>query len=317
MNLIEPVDPSALSTAYPDHTFAIRHAFAGHPLFTLPRIITLLQSLPRDRIEFNSGKAAISQDPTTTPMIDLPPAEIISRIETCNAWIVLKRVESDPAYRALIEEALMTVARSQGHASLADAGFSDLQGFIFVSSPHSTTPFHADNEDNFFVQIHGEKFFHVYNNTDRLIATEEMLEHVVVKHRNLTYNAAFDASATHYTLHPGDGIFVPYQWPHYVQTADSYSISLAITWKSEEVRQRNDIFVVNSLLRSLGMPQLPPGAQPALDRLKLAAIRSVAAIVEPLRRSEAVRRTLRRLAFGRNANYYYGKSADDEKSRAA
>ena len=45
--------------------------------------------------------------------------------------------------------------------------------------------------------------------------------------------------------------------------------------------------------------------------------RSVAAIVEPLRRSEAVRRTLRRLAFGRNANYYYRKSGDDEKSRAA
>jgi ribosomal protein L16 Arg81 hydroxylase len=317
MNLIEPVDPSALKTAYPDRTFPIRHRLIGHPLFTLPRIIALLQSLPRDRIEYNSGKAAISQDPTKTPMIDLAPADIIKRIETADAWMVLKRVESDPEYRKLIEEALLTVARSQGFESLADAGFSDLQGFIFVSSPHSTTPFHADSEDNFFVQIHGEKFFHVYDNSDRSIASEEMLEDVVVKHRNLAHKPAFDAKATHYRLHPGDGIFVPYQWPHYVQTADSYSISFAITWKSEEVRRRNDIFVVNSMLRGLGMPQMPPGAQPALDRLKLAAIRGVAAVVEPFRRSETVRRTLRRIVLGRRSNYYYNKPTDGEKSRAA
>src|SRR5262245_60886955 len=156
MNIIEPVDPSALATAYPDRTFPIRHAFGGNPLFSLPRIIELVQKLPRDRVEFNSGKAAISQDPTTTPMIDLEPAEIISRIETCNAWMVLKRVESDPAYRELLDQALLTVARSRGYDSLDDAGFSDIQGFIFVSSPRSTTPFHADSEDNFFVQIHGE-----------------------------------------------------------------------------------------------------------------------------------------------------------------
>ena len=186
-------------------------------------------------------------------MVELAPDEIIRRIETCDAWMVLKHVESDPAYRALLEEALMTVARAQGHASLEDAGYSDIQGFIFVSSPHSTTPFHADNEDNFFVQIHGDKFFHVFDNTDRSIASEEMLEDVVVKHRNLTYDPLFDVKATHYHLKPGDGIFVPYQWPHYVQTSDTYSISLAMTWKTEEVRRRNDIFVVNSMLRGLGM----------------------------------------------------------------
>ena len=185
-----------------------------------------------------------------------------------------------------------------------------------MSSPGSTTPFHADSEDNFFVQIHGDKFFHVYDNTDRSIASEEMLEDVVVKHRNLKFDPLFDVKATHYTLKPGDGIFVPYQWPHYVQTGDSYSISLAITWKSEEVRRRNDIFVVNSMLRGLGLPQMPPGSQPVFDGLKLAALRGIAAVVEPLRRSEAVRRTLRRLALGKSANYYYGKD-DDEKNRAA
>ena len=100
-----------------------------------------------------------------------------------------------------------------------------------------------------------------------------------------------------------------------MQTSDTYSISLVIPWKSEEVRRRNDIFMVSSLLGGLDLPQLPPGSQPMFDGLKLAALRSLAAVIEPLRRSEAVRRTLRRLALCKGANYYYGK--DDEKSRAA
>ncbi len=316
MNLIEPVDPAALATAFPHDTFAIRHRFAGNPLFSLARIVELTRKLPRDRIEYNSGNAAISQDPATTPMIDLAPEEIVRRIETCGAWMVLKRVESEPEYRALLEQVMETVARARGFNGISDAGFTDIQSFLFVSSPHSTTPFHADNEDNFFVQIHGDKLFHVYDNRDRSIASDDMLEDVVAKHRNLHYEPAFDAKATHYRLDAGDGIFVPYQWPHYVQSGETYSISLAMTWKSEEVRRRNDTFVVNSILRCFGLPQRPPGQSPALDAVKVAALRIVAALAEPLRRSETMRRTLRRLVLGRNANYYYGEANRPNQSAA-
>jgi hypothetical protein len=59
------------------------------------------------------------------------------------------------------------------------------------------------------------------------------------------------------------------------------------------------------LRRGIGLPQRPPGAHPALDAIKVAALRSVMAAVDPLRKSEAIRRALRRLALGKNANYYY------------
>jgi hypothetical protein len=305
MTPIETADPRALTDLFPHETFALTHSFAGHPLFALPRLVELVQSLPRDRVEFNSGKAAISQNPDTTPMVDLEPAEIIRRIETAGAWMVLKHVETNAPYRAAMEDVLLAVARARGHASIAAAGFSDLQGFIFVSSPHSTTPFHADSDENIFFQIQGDKFFHVYDNRDGSIADDAAMEAVVVKHRNLRHETAFDARAIHYALKPGDGIFVPYQWPHFVQTSDTYSISFSITWKSREVRRRNDIYVVNSLLRGIGLPQRPPGTSPVLDAVKVMALRSVTTLVEPLRRSEAIRRALRRVVFGKNANYYY------------
>lgn len=316
MTFFEPTDTAALTQDFPNLPFGLKHHFVGNPLLTLPVLAELVRQLPRDRLEYNSGKAAISQTPETTPTVDLAPEEIVRNIESAGAWMVLKSVEQDPAYRKLIEDALMEVARTRGHDSLKAAGFEDIRGFIFVSSANSTTPFHADADENFFFQIHGDKFFHVYDNRDRSIASEEALESSAIKHRNLPYEARFDAKCTTYKLKPGDGVFVPYQWPHWVRTADSYSISLSLTWKSDAVRRRNDIFAVNAMLRGFGMPQNPPGVNPALDSAKVAAFRAASAAVEPLRRNETMRRTIRRLVKGREANYYLRepKNAPDAKA---
>ncbi|HWK01382.1 MAG TPA: cupin-like domain-containing protein [Xanthobacteraceae bacterium] len=317
MSIIEPKQGGSFTQQFPLETFGIRHGFAEHPLFKLPAILDLVKQLPRDRIEYNSGKAAVSQDPNATPLVELSPEEIVRKIETAGAWMVLKGIEVAPEYKALLDEALMSVAKARGHKNLDDAGFESIQGFLFVSSPNSTTPFHADSEDNFFVQIHGEKFFHVYDNRDYSIASDEALEGTIAKHRNLAYDAKFDAKATSYHLFPGDGLFLPYQWPHWVKTANSYSISMAITWKTAAVRRRNDLVVTNSMLRSFGLPQPVPGQVPALDTLKVAAFRTASAAVAPLRRSESVRRALRRIVLGKNANYYYRDEAKKKETTAA
>jgi hypothetical protein len=89
-----------------------------------------------------------------------------------------------------------------------------------------------------------------------------------------------------------------------VRTADSYSISMAITWKTREVRRLNDLHFFNSMLRSIGLPQKPPGTQPVRDALKLAFYRTVVTAIKPLRTSMTMRRILRRIALGKRANYY-------------
>jgi len=166
MNTVTEIAPvitaanEALRRDFPLKPFAIGHKLAGHPLLTLPRIAQLAAELPRDLIEYNSGKVAISQDPDAIASVDLDPVEVVKSIETAGAWMVLKRVENSPEYRRLLEDTLLSVARARGFNSLLDAGFEQVEGFLFVSSPNSTTPFHLDSEDNFFVHIHGEKFFH-------------------------------------------------------------------------------------------------------------------------------------------------------------
>lgn len=293
-------------SAFPERPFPIRHGLADNPLFSLERLVELAGALPRDQIEYNSGRVAIDQKADETPMVDLAPVEVVRRIREANAWMVLKRVDKVPAYRALLEEALDGVARSMGHGGLKAAGFTDIEGFVFVSSPNATTPFHSDPEDNLFVQIHGEKFFHVIDNRDRSVVPDIAYELTPSSHRNLPYRPDFEARGTVFTMDAGDGCFVPYLWPHWVRTGGSYSVSMAVTWKSPAVRRTNKVLFMNAMLRKMGLPQQPPGRHPWLDAIKAAAYTAARAPLEPLRRSESLRRALRTALFGAKANYYLG-----------
>jgi hypothetical protein len=290
--------------AFPARPFPIRHRLAGHPLFTLENLVELAAAMPADGIEYNSGKVGIDQKPEATPLVDMEPVEVVRRIREANAWMVLKRVERIPAYGALLREVLDGVARDMGHRDADSAGFTDIEGFIFVSSPNATTPFHSDPEDNFFVQIHGDKFFHVIDNRDGSVVPDQAFEISPSMHRNLPYRPEFEDKATVFSMKAGDGCFVPYLWPHWVRTGDSYSISMAITWKSKAVRRNNKVLFVNAMLRKLGLPQKAPGQVPAVDWAKAAAYTIARAPLEPLRRSVKLRLMLRGLLFGRGANYY-------------
>ncbi|MBB3931694.1 hypothetical protein GGR25_002744 [Kaistia hirudinis] len=299
------MDPAIMRARFPREPFTFRHALADHPLLQLEALAALVGELPRDRIEFNSGRLQPNQRPEDTPGVDLEPEEIVRRIETAGAWLVLKNVEAVPAYRALIEAALAEAAQSAGPAA---PPFSEPMGFIFVSSANSVTPFHIDYEENFFVHLHGEKFMHVFDNRDRSIVDEEGLETFPGKHRNHAYRDAFEAKGQVFTFGPGDGLFLPYTWPHWVRTGGDWSISMAITWKSPADRRLNKLYFTNAVLRKLGLPQQPPGRRRMLDAAKVAAYDAARLPLEPLRRSEAMRRRLRALFFGRDANYFYRKA---------
>jgi hypothetical protein len=290
---------------FPDAPFRIRHHLAGHPLLSLEALAKLATRLDRDRLEYNSGKLQPNQKPDEVPGIDLAPVDVIRQIETAGAWMVLKNVETVPEYAALIRAALADAVKSLGAGDPGKAGMSDFQGFIFVSSANGVTPFHIDYEENFFVHLHGEKFMHVFDNRDRALVSEEDLETFPGKHRNHAYREDFEKRATVFRFEPGEGVFLPYTWPHWVRTGPEWTISMAITWKSPRDLRMNKLYFANAVLRKLGLPQAAPGQRPLVDDLKVAAFTAARAIVDPLRRSEGMRRTLRALLFGKKANYYY------------
>jgi len=290
---------------FPAEPRRFKHELADNPLLTLTALADLARQLDRDRVEYNSGKAEPNQDPNKVKAVDLTPEEVVRQIETCGAWMVLKHVETVPAYKALLQQCLSEAARATGSNDLAGAGIDDIQGFIFVASANSVTPFHVDYEQNLFVHLKGPKAMHVFDNRDRSFLSEAELETYPGKHRNLAYRPEFEDRATVFDFAPGDGLFLPYTWPHWVRTGDAPAVSMAITWKSREILDNNTLMFANAVLRKARLPQPAPGRYPAYDRVKIAGFRLARSIIEPLRRSERSRRFLRGLFFGKKANYYY------------
>ncbi len=291
-----------MARAFPERPFSIGHDLADHPLFTLPRLIELANAMDRDRIEYNSGDLQPNQAAFDAPKVDLSVEETIRQIEHCHAWMVIKNVEHDPEYRAFLEAALAEVS---GAAGRGDDLIRDIQGFIFVSSANSTTPFHIDAEENFLLQIRGDKFLHVFDNEDRTLISEQDMEISPSKHRNQEYRPEFENRAEVFEMSEGDGAFLPYMWPHWVRTGGRYSISIAVTWKSPRVQRLNKIRFMNATLRNLGLPQAGPGQSPVMDGVKVAAYDTAHLVINPLRKAEWSRRLIRQLLFGRKANYYY------------
>ena len=281
--------------------FILQHGLVDNPLFALPRLIELAQSMPRDGIEYNSGKVAIGVKPEDVPKIDMPVADVIKSIETANAWMVIKRVERDPAYKAVLDQ---FVREANEAAGLKPADYSDLEGYIFVSSANATTPFHIDMEENILIQLRGDKFLRTFDNADRSLVGEEAMEISPAVHRNRTYDPRFEARATLHSLKPGDAVHIPYTHPHWVSTGPTYSISMAMTWKTPEVRRLNKIRLMNGTLRGYGFAQAAPGVSPLRDAAKVVAHDVVQAALAPLRKSERLRAALRGLIYGKDANYY-------------
>ncbi|MCA0432388.1 MAG: cupin-like domain-containing protein [Proteobacteria bacterium] len=298
---IVSIDPEVARARFLKQPFTLNHGLADHPLFTLPRLIELAQSMPGDRIEYNSGKVAVGVKPEDVPRIDKSPAEVIRSIETDNAWMVIKRVEQDPAYRAILEAFVLEANRAAGRPT---DDCSDLQGFIFVSSANATTPFHVDMEENILIQIRGDKFVHTFDNADRSLVSEQALEISPSKHRNLPYGELFEVRATRHALKPGEALHMPYVVPHWVSTGTTYSISMAMTWKTREVLRLNKIRTMNGTLRRFGLPQSAPGVSPLRDAAKVVTHDAIHAVLDPLRKSEAIRNFLRGIIYGKEANYY-------------
>lgn len=263
------IDPDTFRTGFNTRPFVIGHELAGHPLFSLTRLVELARSLSENRVEYNPGDVPLTLDPKRTPRTGLSIEETIRRIEHCRSWLVLKNVEQDPEYRDLLDACLDEIGLFS--ESLAP-GMQAREGFIFISSPGSVTPYHMDPEHNFLLQIRGDKHIHMFDGRDRELLSERDLEGFLSGgHRNLVFKDAYDEKAFVFDLTPGNGLHFPVTFPHYVKNGGQVSISFSITFRSPASERRATVYKVNARLRRLGLAPTPVGRSPALDSMKVHA----------------------------------------------
>lgn len=266
------IEPARFRAHFCHQPFTIRHNLAGHELFSLPRLIELAQRLPAERVEYNAGNIPVNQDPATTPQNGLSIEETIRRIEECRSWLVLKNVEQDPAYAALLNGCLDEV---KAFSEPSAPGMYRREGYVFITSPDAVTPYHMDNEYNFLLQIRGQKQISLFDRADRSILSELELEKFYTGgHRNLAFKDEYQAKAQVFQLTPGDGLHFPITAPHWVKNGPAVSISFSITFRTPASEKRELVFRVNAGLRKLGLTPASAGSTPGRDKLKATAYRA-------------------------------------------
>ncbi|AUW57733.1 transcriptional regulator [Sphingobium sp. SCG-1] len=278
MSLQQPIDRSsaamprafgesarvAFATAYPDLSVKLMHQLAGHPLFSREALAMLAERMPGSQVEYNLGKLPLGVRPEETPNNGLTLGETVRTIDTNGSWVVMKNVECDPEYAAMLDAALAElapmVARKTGRMLHREA-------FIFLSSPDSVTPFHMDPEHNILLQIEGEKTMTVFPAGDPTLVPPQQSEGFHAgAHRNLKWDAAFLNKGKPVKLLAGDAVLVPVKAPHFVNNGPAVSISFSITWRSDRSIAEGELHSLNAMLRRRKLPTVKVGAKPEAQR---------------------------------------------------
>jgi quercetin dioxygenase-like cupin family protein len=264
----------AFAALYPAMAGKLGHALTDHPLLTLDALAALAEALPADSVEWNPGDLPIGIDPAEVPPARRGIGETIRRIDDAASWVALKRVEQVPAYAELLRAALGEI---EAIVTPRTGPMHQPEGFVFISSPGSVTPFHFDPEHNILLQLRGSKTMTVFPGDDERLLPPQVHEafHLGQHHRNLPWDDAFAATGQPFDLAPGETIHVPVKSPHWVRNGPATSISLSLTWRSKWSCAEADARAFNRMLRAIGLRPRRPRAYPARNRGKALAWRAI------------------------------------------
>jgi Cupin-like domain len=266
-----PAAKARFKTLFPETAGTLTHGLSAHPLLSLEALVALGQRLNPDHVEYNKADLPIGVDPSHVKGNGLSIAETIRRIEDNGSWMVLKWIENDPDYAALLHD---TLSELRALVEPVTGAMRKLEGFIFISSPEAVTPFHMDPEHNILLQIRGTKAFSTFPAVDATIVNDvEHERYHMGGHRNLPWLDRFAEKAVVHAMGPGDAIYVPVKVPHWVKVGPTLSISLSVTWRSEWGYRESEARLMNAVLRDWGISPVAPARFPAQNLPKALAYR--------------------------------------------
>ncbi|UYV14286.1 cupin-like domain-containing protein [Porphyrobacter sp. ULC335] len=257
---------------YPEKPHILAHNLTSHPLLEIEALAQLAERLPMTSVEYNRGDLPIGVDgkPGSNGMTI---AETIRKVAEAESWAVLKNIEQVPAYEDLL---LGLLEEIRPEIETATGAMLTPQGFIFVSSPNSVTPYHFDPEHNILLQIRGTKAMTQFPAGDSRFVPDQAHE---TYHsggpRELKWDDSFLTHGSVFPLSPGEALFVPVMAPHFVKNGPAPSVSLSITWRSEWSYRESDARIFNAILRERGLHPAAPGRWPHQNYAKAYAFRAL------------------------------------------
>lgn len=286
---------------YNQRSFQFRHRLSGHPLFELPRLATLAETLLRKEgptsVKWAGSKTAINMRWSEMPQKDHRQkiTEAIAELEKSGSWLLLYRAQTDPDYRALMDQVIAEIGQMTG-VPLADQ-ITWRDAYIFMASPFSVTPYHVDHESTFLFQIHGQRVANIWDRDDRSVLTEPEIEDYYAGNLSAAkYKEQNQEKASVYSMDAGNGVHHPVLAPHAFKNGPTYSIALGVHFCLRDWDHRARVYQINACLRRLRLQPTPPGRSSWRD---LAKIRTLGLLSKskPKTKYELIRSGFTRLTF--------------------
>ena len=274
-HVIEP-DPK-FRNDFNHNSFLFSHSLVGNPLFELPRLTQLAEFLIK-----KEGPSSVrwknADAPVDAKWAQLPPSEQVANVsdairnlQASGSWVVLYRVQNDPEYSAILEQALDDIEEMIGRPLRPEITWKD--SYIFMASPHALTPYHIDHETAFLMQVHGNRMAYLWDQKDPSVLTQEEIENYYMGDLGAgTYREENKDKAYAYHMDAGKGVHHPVLAPHYYKNGDDYSVACGVHLCLRDVDQMGRAYQVNSMLRKFGLKPTPPGVSPGKDKLKIRAL---------------------------------------------
>lgn len=290
-------DPAVFRRDFNVLPYEIGHTLADHPLFQLPRLVELAQTVAARRDPHMSGGDAYFNEGLieagTKPSYDRPEeeraavVELVRKIEEAQAWIILKHIEREPGYREVLEAAVCDALKLSGRKDLL-AKIKWFEAIVFITSPKRVTEYHIDRECSWIFQIRGDKAIHLFDRADKDVVPEQELERFyTVDNHASEYKPQFENRAMVYDMTPGTGVHIPVNTPHWLQNGDNVSVTLNVNFQFRDQEVAN-LYKANYYLRRAGMKPGQPGVSPLADQAKSLVFTALLAVKRRLRKGDGV-----------------------------
>jgi hypothetical protein len=257
--------------------YEFSHALAGNPLFELSRLVDLAEKvatritphLAGGDVYFNDGLIEPGQKPVRPDLARTAAVDLIRKIDSAQAWIILKHVEREPGYREVLENCIRDILQLSGPQLLRKIKW--FEAILFITSPNRVTEYHLDREVSWILQLQGDKEIHLFDRADKEIVPDQELEtYWTADNRAARYKPEYEARAIVYHMRPGTGVHIPINSPHWLRNKNNISVTLNVNFQFHDQHWAN-LYRANYYLRRAGIMPHPPGAHPVSDRLKSTA----------------------------------------------
>lgn len=249
----------------------------------VPDLEVTLRKLPQEKVYVRAmGDGA---DAGVRPRLPFDARPLAEQISGQSVHVVaLNLQDHDPAYAEVLQRFVDLVRpayEKRGHRLV-----SPTIG-IFLAAGKSIVPFHADLEHNFLMHIYGDKWLHVFPNTDWEMLPATAREKMAVDTgagRFLEYKPHFESRGQIFHFRAGVSGYQPPYCPHWVENGPNVTLSLLLSvYTSAEVDLRMN-HMCNHGLRKLGIKPAQVGQRPMCDAVKTQAAYAMRGAMRTVRR---------------------------------